>query len=533
MLKEIKCDQFIEPKIEFTNGLNSVLGDDVSTNSIGKSTLLMIIDFTFGGNTFLSKNSGSIKHLGHFTFKFKFLFDNEEFYFTRKTENPETVFVCDSEYNQLVEISVKSYTSQLLEKYGIAFPHISFRGIVSLFSRIWGKENYSVDKPLLSFPKEADADSITRLIKLFGLYDKIIDASKKLKDKKDSKNFLNGAIRKNYIPRITKTTFEKNKRELENIEKEVSDIKENILKFTLNIEELTNKEVIDLKIEKDKLLKEQLLILNKIKRIDLNLNQKRIKSKHLDRLSTFFESPNEEKIVEIESFHNKISSILTRELKATKKLLENENDLFIAKIEEIDLKISSLLENVSSPKYIVDKIYELTINSNKLKNENRFYQEKIDITKEVKEIESNIDNLIGDVLADIETAINKELVAINEIIHTKDKKVPKIKLGRKTYNYDHSSNTGTGKSYADLIEFDLAVLKLTELPFLIHDSILFKNIEDVAIDKIIEQYSKFENQIFISIDGINKYNEDSRRILSESKVLKLSKSRKLFNQDWS
>lgn len=533
MLKEIKCDQFIEPTIEFTKGLNSVLGDDVSTNSIGKSTLLMIIDFVFGGNTFLSKNSGSIKHLGHFTFNFKFLFNSEELYFSRQTENPEIVYLCDAKYNPLSEISVKEYTSQLLEKYGINFSHVSFRDVVSLFSRIWGKDNYSVDKPLLSFPKEADADSILRIIKLFGLYDKIVDATKKLKDKKDSKKFLNGAIRKNYIPRITKTTFEKNKSELENIEKEITDIKENILKFTLNIEELTNKEVIDLKIEKSKLLKEQSLILNKIKRLDLNLNQKRIKSKHLDRLSTFFENPNEEKIIEIESFHNKISAILTRELKATKELLENENDLFVAKIEEIDLKISSLLSNVSSPKYIVDKIYELTIASNKLKNENRFYQEKIDITEEVKEIEIDIDALIGDVLADIETSINKELVAINEIIHTKDKKVPRIKLGRKTYNYDHSSNTGTGKSYADLIEFDLAILKLTVLPFLIHDSILFKNIEDIAIDKIIEQYSNFENQIFISIDGINKYSDESRRILNESKVLELSKNRKLFNKDWS
>ena len=280
-------------------------------------------------------------------------------------------------------------------------------------------------------------------------------------------------------------------------------------------------------------MKEQSIILNKIRRLDLNLNQKSIKSKHLDRLSTFFENPNEEKIIEIESFHNKISLILTRELNAAKEILEKENNLFIEKIEEIDLKISSLLSNVSSPKYIVDKIYDLTIESNKLKNENRFYQEKIDITEEVKEIEIDIDVLIGDILTEIETSINKELIDINQKIHAKGKKIPKIKLGRKTYEFDHSSNTGTGKSYADLIEFDLAILKLTVLPFLIHDSILFKNIEDVAVDRIIELYSGFKNQIFISIDGINKYSKESRRLLNESKVLELSKDRKLFDKDWS
>lgn len=533
MLKEIRCDKFIEPVIEFRKGLNSVLGDDVSTNSIGKSTLLMIIDFVFGGNTFISKNSGSIEHLGDFSFKFKFKFGNEKSYYLRQTANPDVVSVCDEKYNPLNEISTKEYTSILLKNYEINHPHISFRDVVGLFSRIWGKDNYSVDKPLLSFPKEADEISISRIIKLFGLYDKIVETTKKLKDKKDSRKFLNGAIRKNYIPKITKTKFQKNSKQLEDIEKEILDIKENILKFTLNVEELTNKEVIELKVEKSKLLKEQSLILNKIKRLDLNLNQKRIKSKHLDRLSTFFENPNEERIIEIESFHNKISSILTRELTTTKELLEKENQIFIEKIEEIDLKISSLLSNVSSPKYIVDKIYELTIESNKLKNENRFYQEKIDITEEVKEIEIDIDALIGDILTEIEVKINKELIEINEKIHDKGKKIPKIKLGRKTYQFDHSSNTGTGKSYADLIEFDLAILKLTVLPFLIHDSILFKNIEDVAVDKIIEQYSNFGNQIFISIDGIGKYDSKSIKTLNESKVLELSKDRKLFNKDWS
>lgn len=35
--------------ITFHKGLNVVLGDNKGTNSIGKSTLLMVIDFIFGG----------------------------------------------------------------------------------------------------------------------------------------------------------------------------------------------------------------------------------------------------------------------------------------------------------------------------------------------------------------------------------------------------------------------------------------------------------------------------------------------------
>ena len=49
MLKRIRCDKFREKEIIFHPGLNAVIGDEIASNSIGKSTLLMIIDFVFGG----------------------------------------------------------------------------------------------------------------------------------------------------------------------------------------------------------------------------------------------------------------------------------------------------------------------------------------------------------------------------------------------------------------------------------------------------------------------------------------------------
>ncbi|WP_054753483.1 hypothetical protein [Piscibacillus salipiscarius] len=56
MLTKIKSKIFQEEAIEFQKGLNVVLGDNKGSNSIGKSTLLMIVDFVFGGNTYTSHN---------------------------------------------------------------------------------------------------------------------------------------------------------------------------------------------------------------------------------------------------------------------------------------------------------------------------------------------------------------------------------------------------------------------------------------------------------------------------------------------
>lgn len=157
MLKEIKSEHFIENSIKFSNGLNVVLGDDISTNSIGKSTLLMIIDFVFGGQSFIENDSGVIKKLGHQNFLFKFEFDKIAYYYKRSTENPEVVCFCDSDYNILTENTVENYTKTLKEKYNINNPFLSFRRIVSTFSRIWGKDNYNVDKPLQAFTKEPES----------------------------------------------------------------------------------------------------------------------------------------------------------------------------------------------------------------------------------------------------------------------------------------------------------------------------------------------------------------------------------------
>jgi hypothetical protein len=532
MLKEIRCDKFIVEPIIFKSGLNSILGDDYSTNSIGKSTLLMIIDFVLGGNSFIENNSGAINKLGHLVFKFKFQFQSESLYFIRATSDNNKIGICDNEYNVINETDVDLFTNILKNNY-CRNVESSFRATINPYSRIWKKDNYNVDKPILNYYKEAESVSIENLIKLFGLYNEIAIGSNQIKSQEESRKILSGMFRKNIVPNITRANFLKNEKEIERINKDIEDIKDNLLKYTLNIEELSNKEIIELKTQKQRLLETQSIIINKIRRLEINLNNTSVKSKYFNRLSQFFDNPNEAKINEIETFHNKLAKILQRELEATKEILENENDIFITQIGILDQKLDALLENVQSPKFIVEKIYDLTIQANRLDEYNKLYQQKEDVTQDVKVLNLNLDQTVNIILNEIETQINNELVRINKEIHTVQKKIPRITLRRKSYSFDHSSNTGTGKSYADLIEFDLAILKLTDLPLIIHDSVLFKNIEDKAVDRVIEQYSLFDKQIFIALDGINKFSENSQKTLTDKCALQLSENRKLFNVDWS
>jgi hypothetical protein len=73
ILKEIRCVHFSHLPIKFRPGLNIILGDDDAKNSIGKSTVLMVIDFVFGGSTFTGKDdAGAICELGPHRYDYSF-----------------------------------------------------------------------------------------------------------------------------------------------------------------------------------------------------------------------------------------------------------------------------------------------------------------------------------------------------------------------------------------------------------------------------------------------------------------------------
>lgn len=61
-------------------------------------------------------------------------------------------------------------------------------------------------------------------------------------------------------------------------------------------------------------------------------------------------------------------------------------------------------------------------------------------------------------------------------------------------------------------DFDMSIMELTYLPVLVHDSVLLKQIEDVAIEKILELYSASEKQVFIALDKIWSYSDRSQAI---------------------
>lgn len=533
MLIEIRCEKFNEPAITFKSGLNVVLGDENATNSIGKSTLLMVIDFVFGGSTFLKHNADVVSELGHHDYHFKFLFNDQYYYFKRGTYLSDLVYKCSPDYEEIESIDLKEFTDFLKACYSITAIDISFRAFVGLFSRIWGMDNLSVSKPLHIVSIKSPIDCVDNLIKAFNKYDSIKALALDLKNKGEEKSALNSAFRKKIIPKINKTQYKKNESRIEEIESEIEDIKFNLAKYATNIGEIVNREIMELKVQKDEMLKVKLTLDNKRKRIQNNLSEsKHLKSKHLNSLKDFFPEVNIEKLAEIEEFHSDLSKILKKELQSAEKELLEQLKLTNSEITRLDKKISETLSSLENPSVIVDRVYELSSLLQTSKTENDYYQNATEIMDSVKNLQAKVREEKVSILKFLEDVINDKIRKIVSVIYDESRKSPILSLYEKNYTYEIFEDTGTGKAYSNLLVFDLSIFSLTSLPFLIHDSLLFKNIENDAVANLINVYSGFSKQSFVAIDEIEKYGKVAAQALYDKRVIELSDSHVLYTKDW-
>jgi len=533
MLIEIRSDVFSQTAIKFHEGLNVVLGDSVATNSIGKSTLLMLVDFSFGGESFIPNDGGAVENLGHHSYFITYEFGDEKFIFKRSTFKSDLVYICSNEYEENEAISLEHYKSFLKSQYELDSFDLSFRSIVSLFSRIWGRDNLEVKKPLHDHPSNNGGECIEKLIKLFDKYLNIKALSEKLKEKEAEKNALSGAFKKNFIPKISKTQYKKNLKEIDRIQTEIEDIKSNLAKYAINLSEIASKEVLELKEQKDLLLNGKTSITSRLSRVRNNLSQsKYIKSKHFSSLKEFFPDVNEEKIAEVEEFHCDITRILKSELKESESELQKDLDSITSEISKIDERIGKNISKFDNPDIIVDRVYDLSNSHKETTVENGYFETEEGLKESVKYIKSGLKNEKDKILNFIEDKINDKIRNLVTLVYSENHKSPELVLNDKSYQYKIVDNTGTGTAYSNLLLLDLAIFEATKLPILVHDSLLYKNIENDAISNFIDLYLKQEKQSFIAIDEIEKYGKETKEKLENKKVVKLSNKEVLYVKDW-
>ena len=542
MLIEMTSPAFKEkgkerPPIRFKEGLNVVLGKEDGENSIGKSSAMLAIDFVFGGNTYLS--SDGVKHIGDHTIFFTFEFDGKPYRFARNTSAPDNIHVCSEGYQLTGDVWTKQeFANWLKEKYGIDFAGLSFRETMSSFFRIYGKENTDERRPLKGLPGESMQKSIDILVKLFDRYKDVEVFNGRLEEQKKKLSAYREARKYRFVPDLVggKTQYDENVAQIRSLQVELDN---------LTAEQVEDQKEVD--IEKSR-IKSQLQTSKLRLETEMQSKQRRMNllnmsleyglyptEADLSALQEFFPGVNIRKLYEVEKYHQKLAAILDEQFTAERQSVEEEIAALQEQIKELQEQINQFGFVGNLSKEFLDKHSEIKGRIDALKAQNEAYLTLTDLQDAKKKADEMLKRAIEDILADIERSINDKMKEFNDSLFTESRKAPHLHFNEyNSYRFETPDDTGTGSNYKGMVVYDLAVLYLTALPAIAHDSLILKNIGDGAVDGIMKIYAQSRKQVFIAFDKQAAYKPDTQKILADNTVLKLSDGNcELYGESWN
>ncbi len=342
MLKLIYCDQFKEHTISFNHGLNIIAGDSNGSNSIGKSSLLLAIDFVFGGSSYY-ESEDIIKNVGHHSICFVFEFTGRKYCFRRYTDHPYNVELCDSKFNKQKVVDIEEFKDFLLTKYAITLPYLRWRDMVSLYFRIYNKNNYSEIAPLHMFPKETSDAQVPRLLKLFNSYKTLAEQNEVVKEKDAVYKTFVKAQQLHFIDQsiTSERRMKKASETLEKLRSEAHMQQTSLITDSVSVSSEQMSLVYNLRYELSRIQLAHRKVTNRIKELSANLEQVEANFQIDKDVIDYFPGINLKKIEEINSFHKSLSHILKheitkqiKELESRKKNLQEQENHLLEGIDE-------------------------------------------------------------------------------------------------------------------------------------------------------------------------------------------------------
>ena len=269
-------------------------------------------------------------------------------------------------------------------------------------------------------------------------------------------------------------------------------------------------------------------------RVDRDLGKKGFK-RNYDDLLKFFPDVDLQRIEDIESFHKQLAGILKKEFIETEQNLQAALALVEEEITKIEAEISQIARVTNLSKAVLEQYAEIDKELKTLRSANENYVKTTELSNTAKAYEAELNRLVVEQIAIMQQKINSEMFDINNEIYGGRKTAPTLTITDAShYTFFTPRDGGTGAQYKGLVVFDLAMLTLTKLPVIAHDSVMLKQIEDDAIEKILGLYEGTAKQVFIAMDKEGSYTKRSQEIMESSKVLQLSPGEgALFGRTWN
>lgn len=543
MLVKLSCDKFRKDangnpeSFTFKDGLNVVLGTADSKNSIGKSTLLLLIDFMFGGDDYKFHNNIAVRKIGHHLIHAYFEFEGKEYHYARGTHNPEEVYFYNDNGEVEATLSNNEYLKQLHDFYKVT-DDMTFREAVAPYLRIYQRETTNEKYPINAAFRQPKDKAIEIFLKLFGSHKQLDSLKEEIETLEDQISTFKKSSDYKYVEKIDKKKYEKNLKTIDEYTQKLGELRKQYLDGTYSKDYQENKEAITLltAIESLKATKSQYE--NQIKNLEKikNKSSKDFES-DLEELKLIFPGFEFKHLTDIEDFHQKLTSIFNEQSEnERKKALKSiaKLDEQIAELEDKYKKIVHIEKTV--PEAVFQEMLRFETDIRRLSKQNELYVENSTNKETLGKKQEKLATEGKTSLIEVQNIVNGKIAEINRNFYAGQRQAPNIRLSElNKYYFTIPDDEGTGSSQRALIMFDIAVLMTSQLPLLAHDSIISKQIEDYSIQEIIKLYSTIKGkQIFMVYDGNKNLDQSAQAIINQATRVTLgADSQSLFGVDFS
>ena len=539
MLIEIQSDAFKgkgikNGKVSFHKGLNTIVATEPANNSTGKTSFLLAIDFAFGGNAYGDSPAKIVENVGHHTINFAFDFNGEKLYFSRSTQTLDKVNVCNSDYSVVKEIPLDKYHELLIEKYGFEDKNLTLRGAVSPYLRISHKSSKDLADFLKGSSNSKARDCVINLEKLFNHYVEIESEKSKADDAVKANETFKDAVKRNFIPSSIKKESD-----LKEVQERIEELKTELSQ----IAKIKDDQILSFDLTKTEKLKEleqkyrnissrKTKLENKIAVAEHSLEGLNVPTKEeLSVLQSYFPSLNVKKVYAVERFHESLTEVLklqiTDEIQYLSMQLRQTNIDF----ESIKNEYEKAFPDGTVSKASFDAYGEKFLEIQKLYDSIKNYKKGKELAKDDIAAKTVLNTKEIDVLRKISEQINNNMALLNKNIQNGIWKNPILTFippktnkakGISNYTLSSGTDTGDGTGSANLIMFDLTVLKMTKLPVVAHDLFVRSELDENRKEDCIKLYaSETEKQIFTAFRAIKNYSSEIQKLIEDNSVLKL------------
>lgn len=406
---------------------------------------------------------------------------------------------------------------------------------MSPFARIWKKGGLESDHPFISDLKEGSGVAISRLVDLFGRSADISAEKKVIEAQKDRKKLISGSMNAEIIPNVNKTQYKVNTKTITENTKQIEQLKQGFSGALNAYEALFDENLRGMQQRKNEIAYLRNEIGSKVKRLQREIAgiTPRLAA-NIALVADFFPTVDVKRLEQVEAFHQKIGSTVKNELKTGLAAAELEDSVLASEFTALEQQIQTTLQSKGMPDDLFKRVFDLKEITDKASQENKYFEQKTQLEETIKISGQRLEVIYKKIFLEIEAKINLKLTAFNKVVYGPKRNSSELRIkSASSYSFTSPEDTGTGKSYAGLIGFDMAMLSLTRLPFVIHDSVIYKNVEVPAVKRILRILAAVKSkQIFLSFDEAKKYGSQAEQLLKKFTVLKLSNSDLLYTKDW-